>query len=591
MRARAVFLASVAAIVVLLLLPAIAQTGAIVATPTQTLILTSVQHTWGQTVYSVALPLVLSRSAPVIHWPTPTATSTALPGPTYTRVPTGTLTPTPTCTPPAMSTWVEQVSGCTVTVNGVVAMGCPSGVPLHWTWGDGLTSDSWFPATHAYASNGTYVVSTTATDSLGQSTTRTVTVTIESCMEPTPSPTLPPGVQPAVLLLVDTMVAPALGPPYQAFKGDLASQGLAVLENLVSDQITPPDVKGLIHAAWMDPAYRLKGAILIGDIPAAYGIMHTGDYSNPAAWTVWLSLDAADMYYGDLDGQWDPITPTVLDSFVANPPPNVVSLNLYQSCTTFRNEYLVTLDRAHEWDPWMIANHDQYAMEIWIARVMGHNLEIPGQTEADILNEYFAMDHAFRSGARTVQDRALILNEGADDYNDQNMNYTGIFSETVKDKGVSPATYLSYLQDPAGSRLLYMTAHSWPKGHALHGGSLTVDQLMASANNITFFVLNACSACRWDEYKTTPDEPNYLGGAYVFNRGPMGNNVGLGAIGFTGVGGFNNLEYFTDYYHDHPGATYGDMYLYWHNRNLQINFGPNDYVYLGDPTLGPDTAR
>ena len=61
-------------------------------------------------------------------------------------------------------------------------------------------------------------------------------------------------------------------------------------------------------------------------------------------------------------------------------------------------------------------------------------------------------------------------------------------------------------------------------------------------------------------------------------------------MGFAGVGGFNNLYYFTDYYHAHPGASYGQMWLYWHNRNLQINFGPNNYVFLGDPTIGPDTG-
>jgi hypothetical protein len=31
------------------------------------------------------------------------------------------------------------------------------------------------------------------------------------------------------------------------------------------------------------------------------------------------------------------------------------------------------------------------------------------------------------------------------------------------------------------------------------------------------------------------------------------------------------------------------MYLYWFNKNQQINFNMHNYVFLGDPTIGPNT--
>jgi len=77
---------------------------------------------------------------------------------------------------------------------------------------------------------------------------------------------------------------------------------------------------------------------------------------------------------------------------------------------------------------------------------------------------------------------------------------------------------------------------------------------------------------------------------YVFDKSDDGGGFGVGAIGFTGVGGFNNLNYFTERYNDFPFANYGDMYVYWFNKNLQINFSTHNYVFLGDPTISPDMA-
>jgi hypothetical protein len=84
----------------------------------------------------------------------------------------------------------------------------------------------------------------------------------------------------------------------------------------------------------------LKYVILIGNLKAPYTIVKNGDTSNPDSLKLWLSLDATDMYYNDLDGNWDHITVDEFNNIVNNPPPNVVEHYNEQSCMDFIDEYL-----------------------------------------------------------------------------------------------------------------------------------------------------------------------------------------------------------------------------------------------------------
>jgi hypothetical protein len=143
------------------------------------------------------------------------------------------------------------------------------------------------------------------------------------------------------------------------------------------------------------------------------------------------------------------------------------------------------------------------------------------------------------------------------------------------------------LQEELGSKLFYATIHSCPGWHQFSDGALlTTNELLKIEKTGVFYMLNCCSGCRWDQSEPFP---NYLGGVYVFDKSDEGGGYGIAAMGFTGVGGFNNLNYFTDCYYDNPFANYGEMYVYWFNKNLQINFSPMNYVCLGDLTISPDT--
>jgi hypothetical protein len=223
---------------------------------------------------------------------------------------------------------------------------------------------------------------------------------------------------------------------------------------------------------------------------------------------------------------------------------------------------------------------------------MGHNLALEENgtplTEAEVINGYLASNHALRRHQWGVADVGRLCDAIVDDDPAHGMDFTGVLNETTEHGLLTKVEYLNLLQATEGSKVMLLSSHSWPQGHTFDngGGTLFVSELDEAAKRSVFYVLNACSSCRWDQHVTEPTNPNYLGGVYVFDKSLAGD-AGQAAIGFTGVGGFNFLENFTSYLQDQPGATYGDAYRYFFETYLTLIFGPLNYVYLGDPTIGP----
>jgi len=84
------------------------------------------------------------------------------------------------CNAPTISSPAVSVNGASVTVSGVATpgSGC-SIVSVTWTWGDGQSSStSSFPASHTYASVGTYSISATAHQSDGQTASASTSVKV-----------------------------------------------------------------------------------------------------------------------------------------------------------------------------------------------------------------------------------------------------------------------------------------------------------------------------------------------------------------------------------------------------------------------------
>ncbi len=285
------------------------------------------------------------------------------------------------------------------------------------------------------------------------------------------------------------------------------------------------------------------------------------------------------MYYTDLTGEWTIIEN--LDSYLCDSvPPYVSYCYEYPSCNTFKDEFLVTFDYQSPG-----VNREEYKSEIWLGRIMAHNLDIPGKDEASIIRDYFDWNHALRSGNYSIPSRVHLCDAINSPVVDHSMNFSGIFSEETKDPHCTKSRYLTRLSETDGSRLIYLLAHSTPSLHQMYSGSINTGDLLETPKNAVFYMLNACSACRWDNYVSFPSSPNYLGGIYTFAKTHDNGDFGLCAMGFTGVGGFNNLYYFTDYLHDNLESNYGDAFKFWANNNLMHIFAPYNFVLLGDPTI------
>lgn len=396
----------------------------------------------------------------------------------------------------------------------------------------------------------------------------------------------------SILLLVNGNLYGTIKTSLSTFEQDLIDEGYRVVNATVSEQTSPPEIRDLIKSFYVSTG-NLVGVILIGNIKAAYLEIFTGS-TDPQTHevSVYKSLDACDMYYMDLDGKWEHV---VNPDFDEDKPPYIAHCYKFPSCDTFRNEYIVYLDQeAEEWNYSQIENKTQFKAEIWVSRIMAHNIKIPGKNEAEIISDYFERDHNFRIGVNSVSSKGYMLaawqESGTGAY--QGMNFSTVFETIIKADNVTKSSYLTCLGDSKGSKLLFLGAHSAPQMHGLYDQSVTTDDLILENKTSLFYILNACSSCRWDQYISFPTNPNYLGGLYVFDTSPSRKNNGLGAIGFTGVGGFNWLNYLAGYLRANRDASYGDAYKYWFNSML-VDFmccwppGALNYVFLGDPTIGP----
>jgi len=83
--------------------------------------------------------------------------------------------------PPSLTVFEPQISGLSVTINGVTLPGYANAsiTRIHWDWGDGSSEDHWFPASHTYSKPGTYTITLTVYQSDGLSATKTLNVEVK----------------------------------------------------------------------------------------------------------------------------------------------------------------------------------------------------------------------------------------------------------------------------------------------------------------------------------------------------------------------------------------------------------------------------
>ncbi len=101
----------------------------------------------------------------------------------------------------------------------------------------------------------------------------------------------------SALLLIEEAVSTQMPGPIERLEKDMIADGFRVERRIVTAGMTVPDVKALIMAACQDNP-GIETLFLLGDIPTPYSGNLLGVHGNhQGAWP-------ADLYYGDLDGEW-----------------------------------------------------------------------------------------------------------------------------------------------------------------------------------------------------------------------------------------------------------------------------------------------
>lgn len=260
---------------------------------------------------------------------------------------------------------------------------------------------------------------------------------------------------------------------------------------------TPQEFKdSLIIPAWQMGAV---GALLVGDLPVPWFELYHDFDNNGIPDDSLLHDFPCDLFYMDIDGVWGDTTGNGI-------------YDLHQG---------------------------NMAPEFWIGRLTASPLL---GDEAQLTRNYFAKNHAFRTGALGLPPRALAYIDddwagGAPAWAEA-VELTWDNTDLVNEINTTTADdYITRWDDDYQHLLL--ASHSSPILHSLkenwgqQWGTVFWHQISAGNPHFLFYNLFACSNCRYVE-------DNYCGGIYIFDGA-----YGINAVGSSKTG---SMLFFEDYY-------------------------------------------
>ncbi|MGB2803941.1 MAG: FG-GAP-like repeat-containing protein [Candidatus Zixiibacteriota bacterium] len=324
-----------------------------------------------------------------------------------------------------------------------------------------------------------------------------------------------------VHLFVDSYVYPAIQTNFDQFVADLQAEGYTVSITQVVTE-TAEDIRATLQSEY---ASGLVGVILVGEVPAAWVKLFAMTHN-------YTSHFPTDYFYMDLDGTWgDGDADGFYDNFSGSMEP-----------------------------------------EIWAGRITP-SFCIFGD-EVTLLNQYFAKNHAYRTGSLALPDRALGYIEIPWYIPHLDEVYGDV--TIVIDEDVTTALDYKYMLQQ-GYEWVHLLSHSSPWGstffldHEAYGGGSVFSYEMPHVNpQAHFVILEACSNAKYTE-------TNNLGQAYIF-----GSDYGLVAIGETKIMYGNSFEEL--YEALATGDNLGEAFLDWMWWYWDFWLGCN---LFGDPTLKP----
>ena len=301
-------------------------------------------------------------------------------------------------------------------------------------------------------------------------------VSTGSTQENTPQP-------PLLLVLVNALIQPHITEPLNQYVSDLENEGYSVGIRTVSGG-TPNELREVLQG---ELANGLVGALLIGDLPVFWLEMYHDVVE--ADGTLGYSRFPTDFYYTDLDGAWvDSDGNGVIDQHT---------------------------DGEGNRGP-----------EIWVGRLTANTLAGNIDEEVVLLRNYFAKNHAYRTGDLKLNNCALVY---ADDDLTQYCAGAGYAYNTTVVITDGAVTTASDYKDRLTHNYEWVEvhihstpwAHSFQIGDEWTGGAVTYSDIRAIDPVALFYTLHACSNARYIER-------NYMAGWYVF-----ADTYGLAALGST----------------------------------------------------------
>ena len=319
-----------------------------------------------------------------------------------------------------------------------------------------------------------------------------------------------------VIIVVDASLYPDIEAAITTYAADLAADGFSSEVWQVAGG-TSSSLRADLQAEYSGG--NLCGAVLVGDIPT--GWMESSDGEYPV-----------DLYLMDMNGTW----------------------------TDSDGDGL--FDQVSGWAP-----------EIFVGRLTPTWLTCG--TSAELLNTYFAKNHAYRTGTLSLPDRALAYEEAFTGLT----GYLSLVYDTVVTKddpaGTTADDFRAELLN--GYEWVHLIAHSSPWGSSFHvgappsgAGSFNNYEARPLDPHAFFYLLNCCTNGRWTEIDN-------LANLYIWT-----DTYGLVAI----------AQAKTDYTNDFQelytslagGACVGEAFRVWLGANLSLEHAG---VLLGDPTLRP----
>ncbi len=379
---------------------------------------------------------------------------------------------------------------------------------------------------------------------------------------------------------------------------DLEDEGYEVILYLSYENEfeSPPALKAELQEMWQEEA--ISGCLLIGDYPVAF-------YQMQGACGHWCKRSGSDYYYMDLNGDWEDLK-TYDQNYQCQDPDMQGFLRDYYAGETRETEMgLYYYDSFKEQG----TGQEGSMPEIWIGRLYPRNIAGDDiQEQADLLADYFAKNHAYRTGSDPEPPQALSYWDwpNCDDsyeglehmYSPENVNLRaehkqGLVHLTYGAKSPTDNDYLDELI--SGYEFVYLKCHGGVDGNAFDCYSFSrcdtgdsfkfpatifdSEDVLSCDHNCRFFRLFACSNCQYF------NETNVnIACAYLFT------GDGLLVSGITGHGGGYSPEHM--FQKLGTGLNWGEAFLDWveyHAIGGYLDFGRRWAFYeealLGDPTL------